>query len=186
MSRQHITIGFSTRNLLVSKAIRWITQGACSHAWFCYNEQVVEAYCQPIRKVAQAEWFGYETRPRWRWNKRNTVIAEFELIGFNANTAVHTMINNYLGSKYDYKAAALTGLWHLLKRSTMSKFKNPSKLMCSEGVIRLLNHAGYAVAKNIDPETTSPKTLMVRCFQYPHELRLLYAAPQVLKKYGIR
>ncbi|MGD9209157.1 MAG: hypothetical protein PVI90_00200 [Desulfobacteraceae bacterium] len=181
---QHITIGFSTTNHFVSKAIRWVTHSLCSHAWFCYNEQVVNTN-KIIRKVAQAEWFGYETRPRWRWDKQQILIAEFELIGPDASNAIHTVLNKYLGSKYDYRAAMFTGLWHLSNRLFKSNFKNPSKLMCSEGVIRMLNHANYQIGRHLNPEITSPQRLMQHCFQWPNELKLIYALPQVLKKYRV-
>jgi len=133
--------------------------------------------------VAQAEWYGYETRPRWRWNEQNILVAEFELVGLDASFAVHSMLNQYLGSKYDYRAAALTGMWRLFGRSLKGKFKDPVKLMCSEGVIRLLLAAGYQCVADLDPETTSPKHLMMRCFQHSEELKLVQALPHVYQPY---
>jgi hypothetical protein len=182
-TEQRITVGFSTTNKVMSKAIRWVTRSPCSHAWFCFNQQVVGVR-QTQRMVAQAEWFGYEARPRWRWDKQNILVAEFELVGPDASNAVHAMLEQYLGSKYDYRAAALAGIWRLCGRSIKGKFQDPVKLMCSEGVIRMLGHAGYHVAEHFDPETTSPKRLMVRCFQWPTELKLVYALPSVLDRYG--
>lgn len=137
-----------------------------------------------MEMVAQAEWFGYETRPRWRWNQQNILVAEFELVGPDACDAVHYMLEKYLGSKYDYRAAALTGLWRLLGRSVRSRFRDPVKLMCSEGVIRTLALVSYKCALGLDPETTSPAQLMSRCFQHPEELKLIQALPDVHTKYG--
>lgn len=167
----------------MSKAIRWVTRSPCSHAWFCYNQRVIGSG-ETQRIVAQAEWFGYEARPRWRWSNQNILIAEFELIGPDATPAVHLMTDQYLGAKYDYRAAALVGLWRLFGRSLKGWFRDPVKLMCSEGVIRMLQLAKYNLAKDLDPETTSPKRLMARCFRWPSELKLRYAIPAVLDRYG--
>lgn len=178
--KNNITVGFSTTNSVISKIIRYATKSPCSHAWFCYDDVVVGTRI-PIRKIAQAEWFGYETRPRWRWEKENQLVAEFELIGPDPAPAVAFMLQQYLGSKYDYKAAFLTGMWRLLFRSLRSKLNDPVKLMCSEGVIRLLGCAGYSAVCNLEPDMSSPKDVMLRCFHTPSEFKIKYERPTVCR-----
>jgi hypothetical protein len=179
-----VTIGFSTTNKLLSHVIRWITRAPCSHAWFCYEDLVVGT-STPISKIAQAEWYGYEARPRWRWDRENTLIAEFELLGPDPALAVRYMLNQYLGARYDYLAAFFTGLWQLTKRTLRGKFRDPKKLMCSEGVIRMLGHAGYNAVSDLDPEVTSPKALMMRCFRTPTEFRVKHATPTIIQTCGL-
>lgn len=179
-----ITVGFSTTNKLLSRMIRWVTRAPCSHAWFCYEDLVVGTTL-PLVKIAQAEWYGYEARPRWRWDRENVLVAEFELLGPDPAVAVRYMLNQYLGARYDYLAAFFTGLWQLTKRTLRGKFQDPKKLMCSEGVIRMLGHAGYTAVADLDPEVTSPKALMTRCFQTPTEFRVKRATPTIMQQYGL-
>lgn len=172
MYQPKFTVGFSTTKKLMSCMIRKITGSSCSHAWFCYNSRVDNSN-KLIRQVAQAEWFGYESRPRWRWNTQNVLVAEFELIGPDPTEAVSSMLLHYLGSRYDYRSAFLTGTWRLFGRWVKSLFRDPSKLMCVEGVIYMLGRAGYDSVRDLDPEFTSPGELLKACENNPKEFKLL-------------
>lgn len=158
MSDPAITIGFSTTNKLISRFIRWITKSTCSHAWISYYDSTLG-----LRLVLQAESWGYEARPLSRWSRQNILVAEYVPIGADLSDNLK-WIASYLGSKYDYKAAILSGLWRWFGRWIKGKFKDPSKLMCSESVIRFLQRGeAYPCMMHFDPEVTHPKRIMERC-----------------------
>lgn len=177
-SVHNVTIGFSTTDKIMSAAIRWITRSPCSHAWLAFNDRVLG-----LRLVMQAEAWGFEVRPWLRWQTENKLVAEFRPTGPTLDPSLK-WIATYLGSRYDYRAAFLVGLWRWLGRGLRGKFNDPTKLMCSEGVIRFLQHAGYAAVADFDPETTSPARLMRRCFQFAGEFELLSAAPKIVSRFG--
>jgi hypothetical protein len=175
-----ITIGFSTTNKFLSRVIRWVTRSPCSHAWIAFNAPVLG-----MRLVMQAESWGYELRPWARWKHENILVAEFIPRRKPLDNSLK-WIATFLGTRYDYRAALLAGLWHWLGRAMRGKFNDPDKLMCSEGVIRFLQKAEYEAVADMDPEITSPKRLLVRCFQRTSEFALLFALPNVQERYGGR
>lgn len=158
MTDINITVGFSTSNAIVSKLIRWITRSKVSHAWIAYDDQTLG-----MRMVMQAEAWGFEVRPLKRWVKENKLVAEFVPVGDDLHSSFH-YIAKKLGTKYDYKSALLTGLkfwvnrWFKIIKSR--SFKAPNKLMCSEAVVRFLQHGGYKTVDGLDPELTSPGELL--------------------------
>jgi len=175
-----ITVGFSTTNKWISRVIRWVMRSPCSHAWLAYDDPTLG-----MRLVMQAESWGYELRPWLRWRKENILVAEFVPTGPNLDESLK-WIATFLGARYDYKAAILSGLWRWFGRAIRGKFNNPDKLMCSEGVVRFLQHANYRTVRNLDPETTNPKRLLIRCFRHAREFTLTFALPKVLKRYEER
>jgi len=157
----NITIGFSTSNRILSKIIRFITRSKVSHAWIAFDDTTLN-----MRMVLQAEAWGFEVRPWERWCHENTLVGEFIPVG-NDLTQAFVFISKYLGTKYDYDSAAIVGFFDLLKKwfkvkFTISPNENPSKLMCSEAVIRFLQYADYVVVRYLNPETTSPGGLYER------------------------
>ncbi|KPJ58558.1 MAG: hypothetical protein AMJ46_14010 [Latescibacteria bacterium DG_63] len=178
-----VTVGFSTSTKLISKAIRWALNSPCSHAWISYSSQVVGAVGSSV-EVAEAEWYGFWSMPRWRWELRNVVVAEFLLIGPPPQQALQTVLNRRKGSKYDYTAAWLAWAYKWLGSWAKGLFvQDPSKLMCSEGAIEVLAEAGYQLVEGINHHRTGPKKLMQRCDEYKKECKLLYALPEVRGKY---
>ena len=173
----NVTIGFSTTNKLISSFIREITKSPCSHAWIAFDSIDLET-----RVVVQAEWYGYEIIPLWRWRRNNILVAEFEPITIDLNPSLPRLAQ-YLGAKYDYEAAILSGLFpyftEYMKRYLKSNFKDPSKLMCAESVIRLLQPRCDCV-KDLDPELTTPKELLDTLFS-TQEFKCIYKNPNFIK-----
>ena len=131
----------------------------------------------------KAETWGYELRPWPRWKKENILIAEFIPTGPSLEQSLK-WIATFLGARYDYKAAIISGLWRWFGRLLKGRFNDPTKLMCSEGVVRFLQHAEYATIADLDPEVTSPKRLLLRCFQRSNEFAPEFILPRVQKRYG--
>lgn len=136
-----------------------------------------------MRLVMQAESWGFEVRPWKRWIKENKIVAEFLPIGPPLDKSLK-WIATYLGARYDFKAAALVGFWRLFGRWIKGKFSDPSRLMCSEGVIRFLQYGGYTSVRWLDPETTSPG-LLLKILLSSGEFRRLSATPKILKRFGV-
>jgi hypothetical protein len=178
MGALNVTVGFSTTNKLISRCIRWFTRSPCSHAWIAFDDEVLG-----LRVVLQAESWGYELRPWDRWRKENILVAEFIPHGPPLDKSLK-WIATFLGSRYDYRAAFFAGLWRWFGRFLRGKFNSPSKLMCSEGVVRFLQHARYEAVADLDPEITSPKRLLIRCLQRIHDFTMTFALPHVLQRYG--
>lgn len=174
-----ITIGFSTTNKWTSRLIRWVLRSPCSHAWIAFDDAVLDA-----RVVLQAETWGYELRPWNRWKQQNILVAEFTPTKKPLDASLR-WIATFLGAQYDYRAAILSGLWRWWGRFFKSRFNDPKKLMCSEGVVRFLQHGNYTAVTGLDPEVTNPKHLLTRCFQNTQELTLKSALPHVKRKYGV-
>lgn len=178
-SISNVTIGFSTTNNWLSAIIRWVTRSPCSHAWLAFDDQTMGT-----RLVMQAEAWGFEVRPWDRWRRENKLVAEFRPIGPVLDNSLK-WIATYLGSRYDYRAAFLAGLWRWLGRGLRGKFNDPTKLMCSEGVVRFLQHAGYQSVADFDPEITSPARLLKRCFRFRREFEKLSSTPKIEKRFGV-
>ena len=154
--RTGITVGFSTTNKLMSRFIRWITQGKVSHAWIAYDDATLG-----MRMVMQAEAWGFEVRPWKKWLTQNKWVAEYTLVcPVVVLTKSLKKLAELLGTHYDYKSAALVGIINWFKRLSKSKFKqSPKKLMCAEAVVRFLQWSNFSSTINLNPEITSPAEL---------------------------
>lgn len=156
-----ISVGFSTTNKLISRAIRWVTRAPCSHAWVAFDDQTLG-----MRLVMQAEWWGYEVRPWKRWQQENKLVAEYWPVGPDLGPALRKLAVE-LGTKYDYSSAFWTGLKGWFKRLFKASWslrpsRTPHQLMCSEAVTRLLLDGGYDFAPGVDPEMVSPGDLLIK------------------------
>lgn len=112
----------------------------------------------------QAKAWGFELRPLKRWLKKNILVAEFKPKAQPLDGALLS-IAELLGTKFDFKSGIYVLIRSLLLRWTQSRFSlragsRPSKLICSEAVIRLLGKADYQTVSGLDPETTSPGELL--------------------------
>lgn len=178
----NVTIGFSTTNKWASRFIRWITRSPCSHAFIVFDTPTFG------RVVMQAEVWGYEIRPWPLWQAQNILMAEFALIGPDLEPSIVELAPKYLGRKYDWRGAALAGLWRWFGRWIRGKFRSPYTLMCSEAAIRVLQHGGYSSVEHFDPEVTSPKRLLVRVLEmatrYKREFKAKYLHPNVERLIG--
>jgi hypothetical protein len=156
-----ITVGFSTTNKLISRVIRWVTRGKVSHAWIAFFDP-----CLDTRLVMQAEAWGFEVRTWARWKSRNQLVVEFRPALPVAKSL--RWIAKSLGVKYDWRSAFFVGLRRWFGTWLRGKFNSPGKLMCSEAVIRFLQHAGVAEVARFDPEVTSPQRLLEVMEKSPH------------------
>lgn len=156
-----IWVGFSTTNKLVSRIIRWVTRGKCSHAWVRYWDASLEQHM-----VLQAELHGYETIPWKRWLTKNRLVAVFTPSDLDLLPSVR-FIGQYLGVDYDLKSALWCGLKRWLHKRFVRPTRSPSSLMCSEAVCRMLQHSKVACVADLDPELVSPKELMERLAESP-------------------
>jgi len=145
-----VIVGFSTTDKLMSRIIRWITRGKSSHAWLRYWDDTLQ-----LHMVLQAELHGYETIPWDKWKSKNRLIAAFEPNGKNITNGVR-FIAKSLGADYDFRSAVWTGLKRWFRKKSKRALHSPKKLMCSEAVVRALQHSGIECVANFDPETTSP------------------------------
>lgn len=153
-----VTVGFSTTRKLASRVIRWVTRAPCSHAWIAFHDATLET-----RLVMQAEAWGFEVRPWARWRRENLLVAEFRPTGAELDVV---RLGTFLGSRYDYTAAVLAGLYRLLGRFLRGRFRDPRKLMCSEAVVRTLGWSGYAAVEDLDPDLTPPGRLLLRVLEH--------------------
>jgi hypothetical protein len=180
----NITVGFSTTNKLVSRFIRWVTRSPVSHAFIIFDTPSFG------RVVMQAEAWAYEVRPWPLWQQENILVAEFETIGPDLSPSIMSLAPQYLGLKYDWRGAFLAGLWRWFGRWLRGKFNSPHRLMCSEALLRILQHAGYGSVAHFDAEVTSPRRLLDRVFEmalrYASEFRLKFALPAVRQTYEKR
>ena len=148
-----ITVGFSTTNKWISRIIRAVTGGTVSHAWISFYDETLQ-----MRLVMQAEAWGFEVRPWHRWLTENKLIAEFRPVK-NLTKSLQWIAGS-LGVKYDWKSALFAGLWRWFGIWFRGRFSSPSKMMCSEAVIRFLCHGGVIAVSHLDPEVTPPARLL--------------------------
>jgi hypothetical protein len=173
-----ITVGFSTTKKFMSKLIRWITRSPVSHAWIAFDDETLG-----MRMVMQAETWGYEIRPWNRWCKENVLVAEFSIVCPRVPESLR-WIATFLGTRYDYRAAILSGIWRWVKRWFKGRCLNdPTKLMCSEGVIRMLQDAECAAVLDLDPDATNPKVLLGRVLLARKEFPIRYVMYYYLRSF---
>ena len=170
-SNLDITIGFSTQNNLPSRLICWITRSPCSHSFIAFNDSALR-----MRIVMQAKAWGFELRPLKRWLRKNILVAEFKPKTQPLESALLS-IAELLGTKFDFKSGVYVLIRSLLLRWTRSRFtlragSRPSRLICSEAVIRLLGKADYQTVRGLDPETTSPGELLRAVLAHHEEFEM--------------
>jgi len=152
-----VTVGFSTKNKLPSKIIRWITRGRASHVWIAFYDKTLGR-----RIVLQAEIWGYEVRPWKRWLRENIWVQEFELPASSHTVDAVQAIANYLGTEYDFESAVLSAIWKWIKKWWEKPTNNPSKLMCAEAVLVFLTLLQINEYDDLNPQTTTPEELLKR------------------------
>ncbi|OHD65718.1 MAG: hypothetical protein A2176_13875 [Spirochaetes bacterium RBG_13_51_14] len=172
-SDYNISIGFSTTRLFISRIIRWATRSSCSHAFIAFDDAALK-----MRMVMQAEAWGYELRPWKRWIRHNTLVAEFRPVGPRLDEALRETATR-LGTKFDYWSAFIIGIKSLFQSWSRNRYslnlnQSPWKLTCSEAVVRFLMHGGYTAVKRLDPETTSPGSLLRAVLASKKEFEALF------------
>ncbi len=130
-----------------------------------------------MRIIMQAKAWGFELRPLKRWLKKNILVAEFKPKAKPLDSALLS-IAELLGTKFDFKSGICVLIRSFLLRWTKAAFSlrvgsSPSKLICSEAVIRLLGKADYQTVRGLDPETTSPGELLRAVMGNPEEFEMM-------------
>lgn len=146
----------------MSRAIRWWTKSEVSHCVIVYYDHTYQT-----RMVLTADEEGFILVPWERWEAQNTIVYTFKLVGNSVQEAIGWLGRKYLGTKYDYGSFwanavrhRLGVIWRVLGPYLTSKLVNPQKLICSESVIRFLNHAGYSITQGLHSELTDHEELL--------------------------
>ncbi|MFW6067425.1 MAG: hypothetical protein ACOC97_03745 [Myxococcota bacterium] len=132
-----INICFSTTDALLSRWIRFVTRSQVSHALITFRDQTLGRVL-----VMEATGRGLNVVPWRRWRQKNTLVARFRptLPLEDQVRALHRM-GHLLGSEYD-----TISLWGFACRRWQKRAKNPlddpTKLICSEAVARMLKIMG--------------------------------------------
>lgn len=168
-----LTFGFSTGNCWTSKLIRWVTRSKVSHAWIAFN-------FLGIRLFVGADETGLSFCSEWRFKRTNKVMAEFSRAE-DLTASLKWFINLYAGTEYDFGAAGATGikdrfvkLWKRFGAWLRKKLSSGDKLICTEVLVRIFQHAELPEFTELDPETTDAQILLTRCMK---SCKLIYIDP---------
>lgn len=154
-----MTFIFSSGRSPLSALIRWLTQSRVSH---CSIGTTIAG----TDVVIEATLFGVEMRTRSRWEPDHTIVQEFEVPPYLAEGALPIYMQA-LGEGYDYSGLLgylpiVVARW--VKRKIRNVWASPSKVVCSELVVRgLQSQPQFA---KLDPETISPEDLLETCFMF--------------------
>jgi len=153
-------IGFSTARKWnpLSPLIRAFTRSQVSHTFLIYYD---EAFEQDMVMEAHSTGFRLVTYRKFRYGNRIVEVWQPETdIDRGLREAV-----DWLGLPFD--AAGLVGMAKVILERVYLHVKHPrnwvrgsKKLFCSESVVRALKAAGYAPARELNPDTTSPQDVL--------------------------
>lgn len=176
-----ITIGFSTTNKWISKAIRYVMGGSpVSHAWVSFNG--IPPWCprkdvKPIRWIIEAESYGIEILPYDKWKRQgNILMADFALADSGYETLL-PWLGSHVGIDYDFLAAffagasrALSGVTRWFHYWSNGNFLwSPDRMMCAEMVTRFLQKGKCPAVMDENPELFNPYQLLQRCLENPEQ-----------------
>jgi hypothetical protein len=157
-----IRICFSTADGWTSKLIRWWTKSKISHTFATYQ-------CMHLgmRIALTAEAHGFVAVPMTRYLKSNRVLHEVRPVGKALDDSLRWLVANFLDAGYDYGTVGVAGiklrlklLWRICGVWLRKKFSSSKRVMCSEAMIRMLQHAEYPSVAQFDPETTDAQTFL--------------------------
>ena len=142
------TILFTRSDDFVSAIVRWFTKSAASHVGVCFDFDgialVVHAYGRGGVQVQRRSTFLAERIP----------VAEFTV---DVPTSLGPLLHE-IGDKYD-----VPSLFHYVARRLGMRFQHPTVTpdarVCSE-LVALLPIRAFC---DLDPEMSSPQTLLKRC-----------------------
>lgn len=149
-----ITIGFSTSDAFISRAIRWFSRSEVSHSWISFD-------CGELgqRLIMHATVGGYKLNHWRRWKRGNTVVAQFACRE-DLSDGMRTMARQ-LDHEYDYLSVIMMIPRRWLGRLFRNPVRDRRRLHCSEALVRLLQAHGFA--RDLDPESTTPGDLLEFC-----------------------
>ena len=135
-----ISICFSTTDNLVSRAVRWFTQSDMSHCYITFRDQTLDRVM-----IMESDWGGFTMVP---WDsptiKGKQLIARYTI---NAEEAVQVEavrgLVDFLGTGYDYMSLVALAI-RRLRKGFERPFTSPTKLICSESVVKFINACGVA------------------------------------------
>ena len=153
----NILVVFSTSNHLLSKIIRFVTRSKVSHCsvWF-------PLFGVPV--VLQASIGGVKPALLSEWVKHNKIVKKFKpLIDVTEGLGEAVKL---LNTKYDYIGLlgyipVLVGRW--LKQKVKNPFASPTRVVCSEFVLRLDANDRIPEWNDLEWESTDPQLLMESC-----------------------
>lgn len=165
-----VTVGFSTTRKFLSRVIRFVTRGVCSHAWVAFHDETLGT-----KLVAQAEVWGVELRPWALWSKQNVLVAEFSL-DLPEGALLAALRKIPVGSEYDFAAGFWTGVAAWIRRWIGARFtfrpsRTPRQLMCAELQARYLRDAGIPL-EGVDEEAVAPVELLELISAHPLARRI--------------
>ena len=158
-----ITIGFSTTNGWFSRLIRWFTEGKVSHTYI----RVYDEYLH-TSLIIHADLPGVIIEHAEIFDQKNKVIEEYEINDPRLRKGLKINLK-HLRKKYD--------LWNILNWALVLQFKrwfkrkiehphtDPSKLICVDFVIRVLNDSDIT---HLPLRQMHPKSLRI-WFEENHE-----------------
>ena len=168
MQEPVVKICFSHSNSILSKLIRWWTKSIVSHCTIVFYDPTydLDMVLSSERKFVLIPWE--------RWSKMNTIIAEVELKSHPVKSSLKWIIEKYLQTDYDIGAFGLEAirlkfkrLWSYLKKLKRYKIASPSKLICSESIVRFMHNAGFETLKDVDPEFNNAELVMTKILKGP-------------------
>lgn len=154
-------VGFTKENNLLSRAIRWVTNGSYSHALLIWEDPLLGW----LRM--EAGWDGYHVRPSQppKALQRIDRIRDADFIAVplvDQYDRVLTHCAKHLGASYDYPGAVgylWVALGRLFRKAWRNPLASPNALFCSEAIAEGLKTMLYPGFEAIDPSTVSPQLL---------------------------
>lgn len=152
-----VSIGFSTSDWWVSRAIRYVTRAEVSHTFFLLQEN------GPVGDlVLEAEWCGWKLSTPNALTRGTTRVVKYVVPAVDLTSAVSDSLL-WLDEKYNYPGL-LGMLWVCLGRILGKRWRNPlrnhNSMFCSEAAVYVLQGAGYPGAAALDPQSVDPQALL--------------------------
>ena len=158
---------FTKSDSLISKVIRWATNGSYSHALLLWEDPMLGWMRM------EAEWDGYHIRPHRQGSPRLDGIRVIEKVPVDSlNTCAIPLSNTYdgllrvcaqwLGHRYDYQGIVgflFVVIGRLIKKRWTNPLSSPSRLFCSEAIARGLKDMKHPGFSDIEPSEVSPQDL---------------------------
>lgn len=151
-----IKIGFSTRNNILSRTIRWITHSKVSHCWLLFHDS--EFDCD---MVMESTIEGFRLIPIELFKKKN-VIVNISEPKYSLDAGLK-QAGQWLGDSYDIcgligAVIPMIGRW--FKRKWHNPFNSKSQLFCSEVIVKIMQVSNYPGSQTYIAEDTSPEDLL--------------------------
>jgi hypothetical protein len=152
-----MTFVFSTTGSLLSRIIRAMSDGDVSHCGIALT-------LDNVHVVADSALLGCEMVTRDRWLRGKKLVYEFEVP--EAHQPPLSAVLGPLGAGYDYSGMlGYLPIW--VARWCGRKLRNPSasptKAVCSEYLVRVMQHGASGEWAALDPESLYPEDLVSLC-----------------------